>query len=55
MPSFPCPFCNALVPVPPAGDKVQCPLCGEPIPEERLAAVPYATLCVADRRLLERP
>lgn len=30
-----------------------CTACGEPIPEERLAAVPYATLCVADRRKLE--
>ncbi len=31
-----------------------CAVCGETIPEERLAAVPYATLCVADRRKLEQ-
>ena len=30
-----------------------CAACGEAIPEERLDAVPYATLCVADRRKLE--
>jgi DnaK suppressor protein len=33
----------------------RCGVCGEPIPEERLAAVPYATLCVRDKRLEERP
>ena len=32
-----------------------CAACGEPIPEERLDAVPYATLCVRDKRLEERP
>jgi RNA polymerase-binding transcription factor DksA len=30
-----------------------CAACGREIPEERLAAVPYATLCVEDRRKLE--
>jgi RNA polymerase-binding protein DksA len=30
-----------------------CPVCGEQIPEERLAAVPYATLCVKDKRAQE--
>lgn len=37
-----------------AGTYGICAVCGEPIPEERLAAVPYATLCLADRRRLER-
>ena len=27
-----------------------CATCGDPIPEERLDAVPYAVLCVADKR-----
>jgi DnaK suppressor protein len=31
-----------------------CVVCGEAIPEERLAAVPYATLCVRDKRQEER-
>jgi DnaK suppressor protein len=31
-----------------------CAVCGEAIPEERLAAVPYAALCVRDRRLQEQ-
>jgi DnaK suppressor protein len=31
-----------------------CSVCGEAIPDARLAAVPYATLCVRDRRLQER-
>jgi DnaK suppressor protein len=31
-----------------------CASCGQPIPEERLEAVPYATLCVSCRRLEER-
>ncbi len=31
-----------------------CAACGEAIPEARLAAVPYATLCVEDKRLQER-
>ena len=31
-----------------------CSMCGQEIPEERLEAVPYATLCVEDRRRLER-
>lgn len=31
-----------------------CARCGNEIPEERLAAIPYATLCVEDKRLLER-
>ena len=37
-----------------AGTYGLCVVCGEPIPEERLAAVPYATLCVRDRREQER-
>jgi DnaK suppressor protein len=36
-----------------AGSYGTCTACGRPIPEERLAAVPYATLCVDDRRKLE--
>ena len=31
-----------------------CAACGDEIPPERLAAVPYATLCVEDKRRLER-
>lgn len=31
-----------------------CAACGKEIPSERLDAVPYATLCVEDRRKLER-
>ena len=31
-----------------------CARCGQPIPEERLDAVPYATLCVACKLLEER-
>jgi RNA polymerase-binding transcription factor len=31
-----------------------CSVCGEEIPEERLAAIPYATLCIDDKRRLER-
>jgi len=31
-----------------------CRICGKEIPPERLEAVPYATLCVEDKRLLER-
>jgi len=31
-----------------------CLTCGQPIPEERLAAVPYAVQCVACRREEER-
>ena len=31
-----------------------CARCGQPIPEERLAAVPYAVLCLACKRLEER-
>ena len=30
-----------------------CAVCGAEIPEERLAAVPYATLCIEDRRRQE--
>ena len=30
-----------------------CAVCGEQIPEERLAAIPYATLCVRDKRARE--
>jgi len=31
-----------------------CTACGRPISEERLEAVPYATLCIDDKRALER-
>ena len=31
-----------------------CSACGGPIGEERLEAVPYATLCIDDKRALER-
>ena len=31
-----------------------CERCGQPIPEERLDAVPYATLCLSCRQLEER-
>jgi len=31
-----------------------CVVCGRPIGEERLAAVPYATLCIDDKRAQER-
>jgi RNA polymerase-binding transcription factor len=31
-----------------------CGICGGPIGEERLEAVPYATLCIDDQRALER-
>ncbi len=31
-----------------------CAACGAEIPPERLEAVPYATLCVEDKRRLER-
>lgn len=37
-----------------AGTYGLCAVCGNEIPEERLAAVPYATLCVEDKRKLER-
>jgi RNA polymerase-binding protein DksA len=30
-----------------------CRVCGQPIGEERLEAVPYADLCIEDRRRLE--
>ena len=31
-----------------------CSVCGREIPEERLAAIPYATLCIDDKRKQER-
>jgi len=31
-----------------------CLVCGSPIDEERLQAVPYATLCIEDKRALEQ-
>ena len=37
-----------------AGTYGTCSRCGQAIPEERLAAVPYAVLCVACKRLEER-
>jgi len=37
-----------------AGTYGLCAACGTQIPEERLAAVPYATLCVEDKRKTER-
>jgi RNA polymerase-binding transcription factor DksA len=36
-----------------AGSYGLCAVCGRPIPEERLDVLPYATLCVADRRAEE--
>jgi DnaK suppressor protein len=32
------------------GSYGKCAVCGSDIPEERLAAVPYATLCLDDKR-----
>jgi RNA polymerase-binding transcription factor DksA len=37
-----------------AGTYGVCVACGRPIPEERLAAVPYAVLCVPCKREEER-
>lgn len=37
-----------------AGTYGTCARCGRPIPEERLDAVPYATLCVECKRVEER-
>jgi RNA polymerase-binding protein DksA len=37
-----------------AGTYGTCARCGQEIPEERLAAVPYAVLCVECKRLEER-
>jgi DnaK suppressor protein len=31
-----------------------CVVCGGPIGDERLEAIPYATLCIDDKRALER-
>lgn len=36
-----------------AGTYGTCAVCGQPIPEERLDAVPYAVLCIADKRAEE--
>ena len=37
-----------------AGTYGICARCGQPIPEERLEAVPYATLCLDCKRIEER-
>jgi RNA polymerase-binding transcription factor len=37
-----------------AGTYGSCTVCGAPISEERLEAVPYATLCLDDKRRQER-
>ena len=37
-----------------AGSYGRCERCGQEIPEERLDAVPYATLCVTCKQLEER-
>lgn len=37
-----------------AGTYGTCAVCGSAIPEERLAAIPYATLCLDDKRASER-
>jgi RNA polymerase-binding transcription factor DksA len=37
-----------------AGTYGRCAECGDEIPGERLAAVPYATLCIEHKRKLER-
>ena len=36
------------------GSYGRCTACGRPISEARLEAVPYATLCIDDKRALER-
>jgi RNA polymerase-binding transcription factor len=36
------------------GSYGRCSACGRPIGEERLEAVPYATLCIDDKRAIER-
>jgi RNA polymerase-binding transcription factor DksA len=36
-----------------AGTYGLCAVCGKPIPEERLDAVPYAVLCIDDKRAEE--
>ena len=38
-----------------AGTYGLCSACGRPIGEARLEAVPYATLCIEDKRAQERP
>lgn len=38
-----------------AGTYGTCAVCGKPIPEERLNAVPYAVLCIDDKRAEEHP
>lgn len=38
-----------------AGTYGLCAVCGRPIPEERLDAVPYAILCIDDKRREEHP
>ncbi|MBA3331846.1 MAG: TraR/DksA C4-type zinc finger protein [Actinobacteria bacterium] len=35
------------------GNYGTCRICGKPIPEERLEALPYADLCIDDQRKLE--
>ena len=37
-----------------AGTYGDCSVCGKPIPEERLEAVPWTTLCIEDARKLAR-
>jgi RNA polymerase-binding protein DksA len=37
-----------------AGTYGMCEVCGQPIAEERLEAVPYTTLCIDDARQQER-
>ena len=37
-----------------AGTYGTCARCGQPIPEDRLEAVPYATLCLDCKRIEER-
>jgi RNA polymerase-binding transcription factor DksA len=37
-----------------AGTYGTCSVCGKPIPEERLEAVPWTTLCIEDARKLAR-
>lgn len=36
------------------GNYGRCDRCGKPIEEDRLRAIPYATLCMNDQKLLER-
>jgi DnaK suppressor protein len=36
------------------GSYGRCGVCGKPIPEKRLEALPWATMCIKDQELFER-